>query len=350
MLHRKHNRRRGLRFLPFAAAAVILVVKFAPDHAPSGPAIVKRATPVSESAGAFLQLSSPHHEPQHQVRTTVGTVDPTEEPTRIHGRVVDARTGDPIERFRITLTEPDKSNNTSSISVRQPQGRFDIAVKHAGPWTVTVAGMLHEDVVAHAVSATGPELELRAQRATCLQGELRDSDGQALEGVAVFLQVLHSEAGYTPSLACATRSGATGWWAFPKLAPGRYSVSVRARSKELLRTPSIELGVHEQLRHDLMLEALPEVRVSVRSEGHPLSGATVSLRAPGDGRYPSINEVSNAKGIALTRFLATGTYELEVRAASHRKAIRTVIAAGGRQDVVVDLMAEPEAQKHRGGG
>ncbi len=88
---------------------------------------------------------------------------PTEEPTRIHGRVVDARSGDPIERFWITLTGPDPSNNPSNTSVRHPQGRFDIAVEHAGPWTVSVTGMLHEDVVAHPVPANGPELELRAQ-------------------------------------------------------------------------------------------------------------------------------------------------------------------------------------------
>lgn len=341
MLYRNHNRRRCLRLLPLITAAVILAVTFIPDRARSKPAIVNRATPVSEGARALVPLSSPPREPQRQVRTTAEAVGSTEDPTRIHGRVVDARSGDPIERFRIMLAGPDDSSSTSSTSVRHPQGRFDVTVEHAGPWTVSVVGMLHDDVVAYAVPATGPDLELRAKRATCLHGELRDSDGQALEGVAVLLQVLDAEAGYTPSLACAARSGPTGYWSFPKLAPGHYSVSVHARSKELLRTPSIELGVGQQLRRDLTLEALPEVRVRVHSDGRPVSGATVSLRASGDGRYPSINEVSNAKGIALARFLAAGMYKLEVRAASHRNVTRTVIAAIGRQDVVVDLTQDP---------
>lgn len=336
LLHAKRIHRTTLGLLLLAAVGVIVAAMLRPDGevpliapntadsglAVSNPPLVSFALPaLEEQARDPVRAAKP-----------VGVAR-----ARIQGRVTDARSGLAVERFRVLIQGPDWAPVLSSTSVRHPEGRFDIAASHAGPWMITVTSPLHEDAVAHSVRLPCKPLELEARRATCLQGTLRDAEEQALEGVAVFLEVLDVEAGTTPPLPRATRSGPEGEWAFPKLVPGRYVVVVRCRSDELLRTPPLDLGVRDQLRHDLTVEAFPEVRVAVRADGSPVPRASVSLRAPEDGRYPSINEISNSEGVALARFLAAGSYELVVNAAGHTQAKRTLSVSAGRQEVVVDL-------------
>jgi hypothetical protein len=210
----------------------------------------------------------------------------------IEGRVVDARSGAPIESFAVVpLRDPSPLAPLDSGGVlrRDPEGRFEIPVRGGGAWYVAAEAPGHARAVAGPFELGRDEwrrgVELALPQATLLLGRVLDEQGVPVGGARILVRELgqaqtgaaRAEAG--PVRARAARSEADGSFLVPDLAAGSVHLEVRHEEFAPLASGPHPLPEGTTFRiPDLQLVRGGSIRGMVRTRaGSPDALALVSI-------------------------------------------------------------------------
>lgn len=225
-------------------------------------------------------------------------------PATVHGVVTAA--GEPAAGVTLTLTDATGAqidlsrsgeDGTFRVGAREP-GRYILiaAAEHLQPSAQSVelgANPLHRDI---ALTGSGQ-----------VSGRVRTPQSRPVGGATVVLTDVGGD------VLDASLTGGDGWYRFPDVAGGTYTLAVTAQGYRPQATP-VRLSTGERVTQDIELSAAGHLEGIVRSE---LSGVVVA-----EARVVLLNEIGEVAGVTMTA--SDGTYRFDdVEHGSY-----TVIASG----------------------
>ncbi|TWE28159.1 MFS transporter [Prauserella muralis] len=260
-------------------------------------------------------------------------------PLALHGviRAGDARAAD------VSLTLTDASGAQVDLQRTDSSGRYLVTAPAPGRYVLIAAAERLQPVACTVeLGATPVRRDLELAGAGSLSGRVRTSHGQPVGGATLVLTDAHGDVRSTGL------SGGDGWYRFPDIAPGTYTVAVTARGHRPLAVP-VALADGEHGGCDLHLRPAGHVSGTVRSElsGRPVPEAQVSLLDAG----------GHVVGVALTdaagryRFtdLDPGEYTVVASGYSPSTATLTVAGDGGTEGDLALRHGEPRRRCARSG-
>lgn len=192
----------------------------------------------------------------------------------VRGRVADASTRAPVERFSVELeptssTEPDEPAAHHAPAIEATGGEFTIGEVPLGEATLTVRAegfvALRLERVSIMSEAEVPILEITLDRGARIQGLVTDESGEPLADVRVSAE---ADDGESPSAA----TDDLGEYDLPGVAPGRVSLEFRRQGYVTVRRA---LDTAATTRADATLSSGLVVNGIVLADGEGVPGARV---------------------------------------------------------------------------
>jgi hypothetical protein len=295
---------------------------------------------------------------------------------RIAGRVVNAKTGEPLARAQVTLA--DTRSRTAAINVvTGNDGHFEFPGLSASKYSLTgskrgflSAGYEQHEFFSTAI-VTGPnfatdELELRLMPTALISGHVYDEFGEGIRGASVVLYAENRVMGMVRTTdAARAMTDDRGYYEFALLQPGNYYVAADAKpwyathaTQQGPRTATSEpvtnsadgldvaypttyyggateadgaaattVSGGEYVQMDLHLNPVTAIRVLFRAPPNP--DGVVNFRPPSfiKRAFGSPDEISTAE----TRQIAPGVFEVSGIAPGHYTVRSSSHDGGGMQ-------------------
>jgi hypothetical protein len=264
----------------------------------------------------------------------------------IVGRVVDARSGEPVTSFRVDVlgAEPgsplerllaahDRGERSRPFQVHSGVFRMDRA---KGRWDVVVRapGYLPAELKDLEVPRENAQpVLIRMDPGPTLTGLVYDADGVPVPDAPVFLHVTRLDEGGEPPEQTLATTGWDGRFRFSALPSGTYAVSlleidnpIDRQGGILMQGGTVEISMPLTPRHQLV--------VCVQDgSGRPVHEASVELRGAADGGgFASASTLPS--GQAVLRFLTSGEYTLHVAREGYAAAEQRLRLSGGSGEMV----------------
>ncbi|MFF5990767.1 MFS transporter [Prauserella flavalba] len=234
--------------------------------------------------------------------------------------------GDPIGGVSLTLT--DGSGAQVDLQRSDPTGSYLVTAPASGRY-VLIAAAEHLQPVAHTVELTGSPVrrDVVLSGAGAVSGRIRGAGHRAVGGATVVLTDARGD------VLSSGLSGGDGWYQFPDVIGGSYTLAVTAQGYRPQAVP-VALVDGEQLTRDVELAPAGQVLGTVRSG---LSGQAVA-----EAQVTLLDAEGQVVGVTLTdteggyRFGDLGTGEYTIIATGYAPATAQLTVAGEgteRQDV-----------------
>ncbi|MHC5212241.1 MAG: carboxypeptidase-like regulatory domain-containing protein [Planctomycetota bacterium] len=338
----------GVSALLVAALVGVLYLQLqAPEDEDGPPAPIARLADASRDAPA-LPVPAPATSRGPGGSGTRSLQPPAPErlgPDLIIGRVVDARSGEPVTNFRVDvlaagpgsplerlLAAHDRGERSRPFQTRSGVFRLD---RKAGSWDIVVRapGFLPaeiRDLVVPLEDAQPVLIEM--DPGPTLTGLVYDVDGVPVPDVPVFLHVTRLEDGGKPPGQTVTSTAWDGRFRFSALSAGTYAVSVLEPENEidryggiLVQGGTVDISIPLTPRHHLV--------VCVKDGyGRPVREAGVELRRDDGNGFASGNTLPS--GQVTLRHLTSGDYTLHVTRDGYADAEQSLRLSGGSGQMV----------------
>lgn len=225
-------------------------------------------------------------------------------PATVHGVVTAA--GEPTPGVTLTLT--DASGAQVDLTRSAEDGTFRVGAREPGRY-ILIAAAEHLQPSAQSVElGTSPlHRDIALTGSGQISGRVRTPQARPVGGATVVLTDTGGD------VLDASMTGGDGWYRFPDVAGGTYTLAVTAQGYRPQATP-VRLATGERVTQDVELSAAGHLEGTVRSE---LSGAAVA-----EARVVLLDEVGEVAGVTMTA--SDGTYRFDDVEHGHY----TVIASG----------------------
>ncbi|MBB3666087.1 EmrB/QacA subfamily drug resistance transporter [Prauserella sediminis] len=222
----------------------------------------------------------------------------------VHGVVTAA--GSPAAGVTLTLT--DSSGAQVDLARSGDDGAFRVGAREPGRY-ILIAAAEHLQPSAQSVELGGTPLrrDIALTGSGQVTGRVRTPQARPVGGATVVLTDVGGD------VLDASLTGGDGWYRFPDVAGGTYTLAVTAQGYRPQATP-VRLATGERVTQDVELSAAGHLEGIVRSE---LSGAAVA-----EARVVLLDEVGEVAGVTMTA--SDGTYRFDDVEHGHY----TVIASG----------------------
>ncbi|WP_344071035.1 MFS transporter, partial [Prauserella alba] len=225
-------------------------------------------------------------------------------PATVHGVVTAA--GEPAPGVTLTLT--DASGAQVDLARSGEDGTFHVGAGEPGRY-ILIAAAEHLQPSAQSVELGANPLrrDIALTGSGQVSGRVRTPQSRPVGGATVVLTDTGGD------VLDASLTGGDGWYRFPDVAGGAYTLAVTAHGYRPQATP-VRLATGERITQDVELSAAGHLEGIVRSE---LSGAVVA-----EARVVLLDEVGEVAGVTMTA--SDGTYRFDDVEHGHY----TVIASG----------------------
>lgn len=225
-------------------------------------------------------------------------------PATVHGVVTAA--GEPASGVTLTLT--DASGAQVDLTRSAEDGTFRVGAREPGRY-ILIAAAEHLQPSAQSVElGTSPlHRDIALTGSGQISGRVRTPQARPVGGATVVLTDTGGD------VLDASMTGGDGWYRFPDVAGGTYTLAVTAQGYRPQATP-VRLATGERVTQDVELSAAGHLEGTVRSE---LSGAAVA-----EARVVLLDEVGEVAGVTMTA--SDGSYRFDDVEHGHY----TVIASG----------------------
>jgi hypothetical protein len=147
-----------------------------------------------------------------------------------------------------------------------------------------------------------------------IKGTVRDSWGVPQENIEIFLQIERLDGEGVRPLKTLAKTGKDGYFEFPKLSPGRYSLAAGPMGDPDFEVPTFYLGPDEVSDQSMEIPTRVTLRVDVfNEEDRAVPRAKVTLTSK-ENRSSNRWAHSNLQGEAYLRYVEQGSYTLEIKA------------------------------------
>lgn len=306
-----------------AAAAVLLWMSAGEAPAPPSPSVGPSVA--AEDEAAAPPPAQPQAEPARtEAEPPAGRFVPPALPARpegltLHGRVVDAVSGQPIGVFRTWLAGEGEDLDTVSRNPARvrlhanPLGTFTYHGLKEGRYDLLVRTETHQDAVVRGIALPqGDEpLLVRLSRGAWIEVTTTDLEGDGEGGLEVRIDPLRLEPHATPPRVRLRFTDDHGRALFTNLPPGAYRVALANAALASEAQQEVVLGPGGSQRVTFRLPDLVTVEVSARdTQDHPLGLVQVRLWSK-DGKGIFRAE-TDARGRARIRHVPAGEYTVKV--------------------------------------
>lgn len=247
--------------------------------------------------------------------------EPGMETHTFQGRVVDADTGKPVNFVEIFLVPSEQGDieelaKTIVPDKQRPQdGVFSIHYLVEGSYNLLVRTRTHKDWKRENLHVpTGGVVDVRLERGTYVYGFVKDSWGTPQENVEVFLRIEQIQPGSQRPQKTLAKTGKDGFFDFPKLPTGTYSLAAGPMGDPDCIVPSFYVGLDEQVDKTVEIPTRVTLKMEVlNSLGKGVPRAKVTLTSE-ENRSSNRWAHSNLEGLAYLRYVEQGSYTLQIRA------------------------------------
>ncbi|RBM22177.1 MFS transporter [Prauserella sp. PE36] len=234
--------------------------------------------------------------------------------------------GEPVDGVSLTLT--DGSGAQVDLQRSDPTGSYLVTAPAPGRY-VLIAAAEHLQPVAHTVELTGSPArrDLALSGAGAVSGRIRGAGHRAVGGATVVLTDARGD------VLSSGLSGGDGWYQFPDVIGGSYTLAVTARGYRPQAVP-VSLVDGDQLSRDVELAPAGQVLGTVRSglSGQAVAEAQVTLLDV-DGQVVGVT-LTDAEGGYRFGDLDVGAYTIIATGYAPATAQLTVAGEGSeRHDV-----------------
>ncbi|MBB3050955.1 EmrB/QacA subfamily drug resistance transporter [Prauserella isguenensis] len=214
--------------------------------------------------------------------------------------------GEPASGVTLTLT--DASGAQVDLTRSAEDGTFRVGAREPGRY-ILIAAAEHLQPSAQSVElGTSPlHRDIALTGSGQISGRVRTPQSRPVGGATVVLTDTGGD------VLDASMTGGDGWYRFPDVAGGTYTLAVTAQGYRPQATP-VRLATGERVTQDVELSAAGHLEGTVRSE---LSGTAVA-----EARVVLLDEVGGVAGVTMTA--SDGTYRFDDVEHGHY----TVIASG----------------------
>ncbi len=279
---------------------------------------------------------------------------------RISGAVVDATSGAPLGKVAVSIVpSASRSEANAKTVTTAPDGRFVFESLRAAKYSLQAArrGYFQQSFEAHdnystaivtGVGLESEDLVFRLRPNGDISGHVLDEQNEPIRNAGVTLYRYSVEPGSPPAMMAGnTNSNDEGAYSFDSLGPGKYLVAVSAEpwyavrniaaglsrttatnqseldvaypttfypeASDPSRVSPMELGVGARESHDIILRAVPALRLLLRGlPGAEIPQVTVRRRFMGSEIPVIAGTMRSEKGFEIFG-LAPGHYLLEIR-------------------------------------
>ncbi|GAA1227353.1 MFS transporter [Prauserella halophila] len=225
-------------------------------------------------------------------------------PAAVHGVVTVA--GTPAAGATLTLT--DVSGTQVDLSRSGQDGTFRVGAREPGRYIlIAAAEQLQPSAQSVELGATPLQRDIALAGSGQVSGRVRTPQARPVGGATVVLTDVGGD------VLDASLTGGDGWYRFPDVTGGTYTLAVTAQGYRPQAAP-VRLATGERVTQDVELSAAGRLDGTVRSE---LSGATVA-----EARVVLLDELGEVAAVTMTA--SDGTYRFDDVEHGHY----TVIASG----------------------
>jgi hypothetical protein len=241
------------------------------------------------------------------------------------------RGGRPVSDVMVSYSPQDASIATRGRARTDAQGRYEVGGLSDGQYLVLVtgSGVRYQRAVVIAASTTADiELPLAG-----IQGRVTSSDGEPVEGVAIFALSGRERA---PADARKAVSDSSGLYQFTDLDAGHYRIrATKVGFEERLATASVSDAM---VALDLAMGPKPALRLRFtdRLTGAPMSQANVLLMGGDGGLALQTSLALDADGQGQIPALSSGKYVLTAQVTGYAPRTLVVTLPSAPLDVLLD--------------
>ncbi len=231
----------------------------------------------------------------------------------VEGRVVDARTGQPIARFKLTHLRGTSQRlqswmNPRFVSFHDEKGQFRLEGVEAGDNTVFAQAQGYgpgiQQVTGLLEGATVSGVEFRLSAGGVLEGKVMDVAGQPVSGAQIHLSA--SVQTWQRDRGGAALTDRKGAFRLDSLGLDTEAITVYHRAYAM-KTVAVELAAGRVTPVEIVLGEGGQVEGTVRRGNQPLAGTYVSLRYTDQSNQSRTYAHTNAQGFYSIKGLPAGT-------------------------------------------